>query len=175
MDGAPDDEIFKLKVIMRDTLLDYISNTSRLDKFLVEFLLYTDEEIYVDLFVLWKKMGKSDRNVLMQDVKELKLNKTDLVNKISFNTNFSKYKSSKLLNSLQEILTEAAALDNKIMIRGFGTFESVTRVPRKFRNPLNGKIQMTKKTITTTFKPSKVLIEKLNSGKKGKLEKKSKS
>tara|TARA_S200000501_G_C20445247_1_gene578401 strand:- start:181 stop:474 length:294 start_codon:yes stop_codon:yes gene_type:complete len=55
---------------------------------------------------------------------------------------------------------EAIALDNKVEIRGFGTFSKKYIRPRKYINPKTKKILFLGETSTIHFKPSKLLIEK---------------
>ena len=61
-----------------------------------------------------------------------------------------------ILNSI----TEAVALDEKVEIRGFGTFSKKVIRPRKFSNPKTKKVSYLGETATLHFKPSKALIEK---------------
>ena len=51
-------------------------------------------------------------------------------------------------------------LDEKIEIRGFGTFSKKFIRPRKFVNPKTKKVSYIGETATMHFKPSKALIEK---------------
>ena len=61
-----------------------------------------------------------------------------------------------ILNSI----TEAVALDEKVEIRGFGTFSKKVIRPRKFSNPKTKKVSYLGETAVMHFKPSKSLIEK---------------
>ena len=61
-----------------------------------------------------------------------------------------------ILNSI----TEAVALDDKVEIRGFGTFSKKVIRPRKFSNPKTKKVSYLGETAIMHFKPSKSLIEK---------------
>lgn len=61
-----------------------------------------------------------------------------------------------ILNSI----TEAVALDEKVEIRGFGTFSKKVIRPRKFSNPKTKKVSYLGETAIMHFKPSKSLIEK---------------
>ena len=55
--------------------------------------------------------------------------------------NLNKSEISEALNAIFESITEAVALDEKVEIRGFGTFSKKYIRPRKFVNP------KTKKTL----------------------------
>ena len=64
------------------------------------------------------------------------------------------------INIILESITEAVALDEKVEIRGFGTFSKKYIRPRKFINPKTKKISYLGETATMHFKPSKSLSKK---------------
>ena len=72
--------------------------------------------------------------------------------KIEF-PNLSKSEISKAIDAILESIVEAVALDEKVEIRGFGTFS------KKFINPKTKKISYLGETATMHFKPSKSLIK----------------
>ena len=72
----------------------------------------------------------------------------------------SKSKISNVINIILKSITEAVALDEKVEIRGFGTFSKKYIRPRKFINPKTKKISYLGETATMHFKPSKSLIKK---------------
>ena len=57
-------------------------------------------------------------------------------------------------------IVESVALDEKVEIRGFGTFSKKFIRPRKFTNPKTKKVSYIGETATMHFKPSKSLIKK---------------
>ena len=57
-------------------------------------------------------------------------------------------------------IVEAVALDDKVEIRGFGTFSKKYIRPRKFINPKTKKVSYLGETATMHFKPSKKLTKK---------------
>ena len=57
-------------------------------------------------------------------------------------------------------IIESVALDEKVEIRGFGTFSKKFIRPRKFINPKTKKISYLGETATLHFKSSKALIRK---------------
>ena len=59
-----------------------------------------------------------------------------------------------------ESIVEAVALDDKVEIRGFGTFSKKYIRPRKFTNPKTKDVSYLGETATMHFKPSKSLIQK---------------
>ncbi len=74
--------------------------------------------------------------------------------------NLTKSDISKAINIILESITEAVALDEKVEIRGFGTFSKKFIRPRRFINPKTKKISYLGETATMHFKPSKSLIKK---------------
>ena len=73
--------------------------------------------------------------------------------------NLSKLEITKAINIILESIVEAVALDEKVEIRGFGTFSKKFIRPRKFVNPKTKKISYLGETATLHFKPSKLLIK----------------
>ena len=74
--------------------------------------------------------------------------------------NISKSNISEAINIILESITEAVALDEKVEIRGFGTFSYKYIWPRNFVNPKTKKISYLGETATMHFKPSKSLVKK---------------
>ena len=74
--------------------------------------------------------------------------------------NLSKSEISKAIDSILESIKDAVALDEKVEIRGFGTFSKKFIRPRKFINPKTKKVSYLGETATMHFKPSKSLIKK---------------
>ena len=72
----------------------------------------------------------------------------------------SKSKISYVINIILKSITEAVALDEKVEIRGFGTFSKKYIRPRKFVNPKTKEVSYLGETATIHFKPSKKLIRK---------------
>ena len=64
------------------------------------------------------------------------------------------------IDSILESIVDAVALDEKVEIRGFGTFSKKYIRPRKFINPKTKEVSYLGETATMHFKPSKSLIEK---------------
>tara|TARA_B100000900_G_C20575324_1_gene715083 strand:- start:485 stop:778 length:294 start_codon:yes stop_codon:yes gene_type:complete len=63
------------------------------------------------------------------------------------------------IDLLIDQIIEAVAMDQKIEIRGFGTFSKKYIKPRKFINPKTKKVSYLGETETIHFKPSKKLIQ----------------
>ena len=67
---------------------------------------------------------------------------------------------SNSIDIILESITDAVALDEKVEIRGFGTFSKKFIRPRKFINPKTKKVSYLGETATMHFKPSNSLIKK---------------
>ena len=74
--------------------------------------------------------------------------------------NLSKTQISLAIDSILETIVDAVALDDKVEIRGFGTFSKKYIRPRKFINPRTKEVSYLGETATMHFKPSKSLVEK---------------
>ena len=74
--------------------------------------------------------------------------------------NLTKSQVKEAINIILESIIESVALDNKVEIRGFGTFSKKYIRPRKFVNPKTKDISFIGETSTLHFKTSKKLIEK---------------
>ena len=74
--------------------------------------------------------------------------------------NLTKSQISKALNVITDSIVDAIALDEKVEIRGFGTFSKKFIRPRRFINPKTKKVSYLGETSIMHFKPSKSLIKK---------------
>ena len=74
--------------------------------------------------------------------------------------NLTKQEISQAIDIILESIVESVALDDKVEIRGFGTFSKKLIRPRKFINPKTKKVSYLGETATMHFKPSKALIKK---------------
>ena len=88
-------------------------------------------------------------------------NRSDLEEQLSLEfPQLSKEKISRAIDLITETIIETVALDNKVEIRGFGTFSKKYIRPRKFVNPKTKAVSYIGETATLHFKPSKSLIQK---------------
>ena len=97
----------------------------------------------------------------MNSNKKESFNRSDI--ELSLKNKFpelSKVEITSALNIIIDSITEAVALDEKVEIRGFGTFSKKVIRPRKFINPKTKKISFLGETSSIHFKPSKSLIKK---------------
>ena len=97
----------------------------------------------------------------MSNKKQQTFNRSDIELAISQEfPNLSKSQISLAIDSIIESIVDAVALDEKVEIRGFGTFSKKYIRPRKFINPKTKEVSYLGETATMHFKPSKLLIEK---------------
>ena len=74
--------------------------------------------------------------------------------------NLTKQEISQAIDIILDSIIDSVALDDKVEIRGFGTFSKKFIRPRKFSNPKTKKVSYLGETATMHFKPSKLLIKK---------------
>ena len=72
----------------------------------------------------------------------------------------TKSQISDAIEVILDSIIESVALDEKVEIRGFGTFSKKFIRPRRFTNPKTKKVSYIGETATMHFKPSKMLIKK---------------
>ena len=97
----------------------------------------------------------------MSSIKKDTFTRSDI--ELSLKKEFPELSKSEIADAIDIILesiTEAVALDEKVEIRGFGTFSKKYIRPRKFVNPKTKKISYLGETATMHFKASKSLVKK---------------
>ncbi len=72
----------------------------------------------------------------------------------------TKSQISDAIDVITNTIIESVALDEKVEIRGFGTFSKKFIRPRKFINPKTKQVSYIGETAMMHFKPSKSLIKK---------------
>lgn len=77
-------------------------------------------------------------------------------------THLSEQQINAGVNRTLEFMTEALIRDQRIEIRGFGSFTPHERPPRKAHNPKTGEKVITRKARTAHFRPGKELRERVN-------------
>ena len=75
----------------------------------------------------------------------------------------TKLKISEAVDVILDSIVEAVALDDKVEIRGLGTFSKKFIRPRKFINPKTKRVSYLGETAIMHFKSSKKLNKKLSS------------
>ena len=92
--------------------------------------------------------------------KTIKLNRSDIEAYIQKQLpHISNNKIKLSIDLIINQIVEAVAMDEKVEIRGFGTFSKKYVRPRKFVNPKTKDVSYLGETETIHFKPSKKLIK----------------
>ena len=99
------------------------------------------------------------------------MTKSDLVTAIAEKAGIRKKDAEAALNAFIDVVAEALAKEEKVEIRGFGTFLMKERAPRVARNPRTGEKVEVPAKLSPAFKPGKDLkdaTEKIVKSKKKK-------
>lgn len=90
------------------------------------------------------------------------MNKTDLVDVVAQNTGLTKKDSETAINATLEAVVEALVNEEKVVLVGFGTFETKKRSARKGRNPSTKQVIDIPASKAPTFKAGKGLKDRVN-------------
>jgi DNA-binding protein HU-beta len=90
------------------------------------------------------------------------MNKTDLIDAIAQSTDLTKKESEAAINATLDAIVDALAKDEKVVLVGFGTFETKKRAARKGRNPSTGKPMDIPASKAPVFKAGKGMKDKVN-------------
>ena len=85
------------------------------------------------------------------------MNKSELIAKIADKSELTKKDAEKALNAFVDSVTEALKAGDKIVLVGFGSFETKKRAARKGKNPQTGAIIDIPAATVPTFKVGKAL------------------
>ncbi|MGM7701684.1 HU family DNA-binding protein [Pseudalkalibacillus sp. Hm43] len=85
------------------------------------------------------------------------MNKTDLINNVSEQTQLSKKDVSKTVDAVFEAIESSLKGGDKVQLIGFGNFEVRERAARKGRNPQTGEEIEIPASKVPAFKPGKAL------------------
>lgn len=87
------------------------------------------------------------------------MNKSELIAKIAEKAELSKKDAEKALNAFVDGVTEALVAGDKVVLVGFGSFETKKRAARKGKNPQTGAVIDIPATTVPSFKVGKALKE----------------
>ena len=85
------------------------------------------------------------------------MNKSDLIDAVTSNTELSKKDASEAVNATFDAITESLTNGDPVQLIGFGNFEIRERAARKGRNPQTGEEIDIAASKTPAFKPGKQL------------------
>ena len=90
------------------------------------------------------------------------MTKQEIVNHVSGATGLSKVETETVMNGVMSTIIDALANNNRVELRGFGTFGIKHRMPKKARNPGTGEPVFLPERFVPTFKPSKLMRLRVN-------------
>ena len=90
------------------------------------------------------------------------MNKLELIEKVSSKAEITKAEATKVVNATLESITEGLAADGKVVLVGFGSFETRSRTARTGRNPRTGEAIKIAASRVPAFKPGKDMKEAVN-------------
>lgn len=90
------------------------------------------------------------------------MNNNDLIEHISAEGGLTKADAKKIVISLFDAITEAAARGEEITINNFGKFKVKASPEREGRNPATGQAMTIKASKKLTFAPAKAVKDRLN-------------
>ena len=83
--------------------------------------------------------------------------KQNIVDNVSANTGLTKVEVEAVLNESFSQIINALSKNERIELRGFGTFAVKHRMPKKARNPATGDPVYLAERYVPTFKPSQLM------------------
>ena len=88
--------------------------------------------------------------------------KQNIVDNVSENTGLTKVEVEAVLNESFSQIINALSKNERIELRGFGTFAVKHRMPKKARNPATGDPVYLAERYVPTFKPSQLMKKSVN-------------
>ena len=90
------------------------------------------------------------------------MNKTDLIDAVAQVTDLTKKQSEAGINATLEAIVKALASEEKVVLVGFGTFETKKRAARKGRNPSTKEVINIPASKAPVFKAGKGMKDTVN-------------
>ena len=94
------------------------------------------------------------------------MNKTELVEVVSSKAEITKAEALKVVTATLDGIIEGLVSDGKVILPGFGSFETRQRSARSGRNPRTGETIKIKATKAPSFKPGKCMKDAVAKKKK---------
>jgi DNA-binding protein HU-beta len=92
------------------------------------------------------------------------MTKQQLIEKVAAKTELGKAEAAVALDSVLDLIAEALRANERVDLRGFGSFVVKDRGERQGRNPRTGETITIAAKRGASFKPGKELMEKLAQG-----------
>ena len=83
------------------------------------------------------------------------MTKQDSVNTVAEATGLTKVETEAVMNGVMATIIESLGRNERVELRGFGTFGVKHRMPKKARNPGTGEVIYLPERHVPTFKPAK--------------------
>ena len=90
------------------------------------------------------------------------MTKQEIVDAVSEATGLTKVETETVMNGIMTTITESLARNERVELRGFGTFGTKHRMPKKARNPATGDPVYLAERYVPTFKPSQLMKKSVN-------------
>ena len=90
------------------------------------------------------------------------MTKQGIVNLVAEATGRTKVETETVMNGVMGTIIESLANNERVELRGFGTFGIKHRMPKKARNPGTGEPVYLPERYVPTFKPSKLMRSRVN-------------
>lgn len=90
------------------------------------------------------------------------MTKQDIVDAVSEATGLTKVETEAVMNGIMGTIIESLEQNERVELRGFGTFGVKHRMPKKARNPGTNEPIYLPERYVPTFKPSKIMRAKVD-------------
>ena len=90
------------------------------------------------------------------------MHKQEFIDLVVARTGLTKKDSEQTMNAIFEVMGELLSKGDRLMVNGFGTFDTKERPARTARNPRTGKTMQVPAARAAVFRASQTLKKKLN-------------
>ena len=90
------------------------------------------------------------------------MTKQEIVNTVSEAIGLTKVETDTVMNGIMSTIVDSLANNERVELRGFGTFGVKHRMPTKARNPGTGEAIYLPERYVPTFKPRKNMRQRVN-------------
>jgi nucleoid DNA-binding protein len=90
------------------------------------------------------------------------MTKQEIVDQVSTATGLTKVETEAVMNGVMATIINSLARNERVELRGFGSFGVKHRLPKKARNPGTGEAIYLPERYVPTFKPSKKMRKTVN-------------
>ena len=98
------------------------------------------------------------------------MQKRELIDRMAIQTGLTKNDCELAMNALFQTLGDALSIGDRLIVNGFGTFETRERPARTARNPRTGEPMPLPAATVPVFRPAQTLKDRLNPSLQAKAE-----